>query len=222
MQNNNVWELLRCFYSTWPARNNETNEIPSVKWNNSVAVSPEEKANSLKEYFYSDFTVDNGKPCSSITTDHLVYCEVDKLKINCEGVLKLLFNIDTTKSCGPDNVKGILLKTFATIILLSLNEIFSYLLTTSTLPTIWKTAKVQPKFEKSNKQLPSNYRPISLTPILCKLLEHIVSSHIRKLFNKNDIFTDNQYGFRTGRSCETQLAYTTGHISMTRVKVSMQ
>jgi hypothetical protein len=64
---------------------------------------------------------------------------------------------------------------------------------------------VIPIFKKGEKYLASNYRPVSLTCICCKLLEHIVVSNILKHLDTHNILVDNQHGFRSKRSCETQL-----------------
>jgi len=135
------------------------------------------------------------------------------IEIDSEGVLQLLRDIDTSKTCGPDNISGQMLKTFSSVIYESLTEIFSYSLATSTLPKIWKTARVQPIHKNGSKQSPNNYRPISLTCITCKIFEHIISSHMHKIFSNCDFLTDSQHGFRSHRSCETQLAHTVGHIT---------
>lgn len=60
-------------------------------------------------------------------------------------------------------------------------------------------------FKKGEKSEPSNYRPISLTCILCKVLEHIIASNVVKHLDQHNILYDLQHGFRTKRSCETQL-----------------
>ena len=64
---------------------------------------------------------------------------------------------------------------------------------------------MSPVFKKGTKSDPANYRPISLTCILCKVMEHIIASKLTQHFNQNNILYDLQHGFRERRSCETQL-----------------
>ena len=79
------------------------------------------------------------------------------------------------------------------------------LLIKDNLQKIGKTANVLSIFKKGNRSLPSNYRPISLTSICCKIMEHIVYSNILNHLQRHNIFCEEQHGFRSGRSCETQL-----------------
>ena len=67
---------------------------------------------------------------------------------------------------------------------------------------------VTPLFKKGKRYDPSNYRPVSLTSIVCKTLEHILVSQIMKHLETNSILCNNQYGFRARRSCESQLLLT--------------
>jgi len=76
---------------------------------------------------------------------------------------------------------------------------------TGTLPNTWTHATVCPIYKKGSRTLPENYRPISLTSIPCKIMEHIIVSQTWKHLNRHNIITSNQHGFRTGMSCETQL-----------------
>ena len=66
---------------------------------------------------------------------------------------------------------------------------------------------VAPIFKKGSKLQAVNYRPVSLTCITCKLFEHIICKHILAHLD-HKILTDLQHGFRSGRSCETQLVTT--------------
>ena len=64
-------------------------------------------------------------------------------------------------------------------------------------------------FKKGSRCDPANYRPVSLTSVPCKLLEHILCTHIRGHLDRLGVVTDVQHGFRSGHSCESQLLVTT-------------
>lgn len=82
---------------------------------------------------------------------------------------------------------------------------FQQSLDTGCVPEDWKYAFVKAIFKSGQKSCPNNYRPISLTCISCKLLEHIIYSKIISHLNRNNILIQNQHGFREKRSCNTQL-----------------
>ena len=73
------------------------------------------------------------------------------------------------------------------------------------IPEDWRYANVTKLFKKGDRFKASNYRPVSLTCLCCKLQEHILTSNILKHLDTHDILTDCQHGFRARRSCETQL-----------------
>ena len=89
-----------------------------------------------------------------------------------------------------------------------LTHLFQQSLTTGDIPQEWKSAFVTPIFKKGKRYDPSNYRPVSLTSVVCKTLEHILVSQIMKHLETNSILCNNQYGFRARRSCESQLLLT--------------
>ncbi len=74
-----------------------------------------------------------------------------------------------------------------------------------TIPEDWKTANVSPIFKKGNKQDPLNYRPVSLTSVPCKVMERIIKKAMVSHLEENNLLTSLQHGFRSGRSCLTQL-----------------
>ena len=67
--------------------------------------------------------------------------------------------------------------------------------------------------QKDSKSDSKNYRPISLTSVVCKCMEHIIVSQIMKHLEKNNILTDSQFGFRVHHSCESQLFVTLNDIA---------
>ena len=71
-----------------------------------------------------------------------------------------------------------------------------------------KDAHVVPLFKKDERHLASNNRPVSLTSITCKVMEHIVHSSVMGNFDRNKFLTNAQHGFCKKRSCESQLIVT--------------
>ena len=125
--------------------------------------------------------------------------------ISNNGLLKLLKNLNPHKATGPDNLPAYFLHNFAEELSPFLTFFFQKSIDTGKIPNNWKQAYVVPIFKKGDKHNAINYRPVSLTAICCKILEHILTSNIRKHLTINNILNDSQHGFRSKRSCETQL-----------------
>ena len=86
-----------------------------------------------------------------------------------------------------------------------LSSIFQQSFDTGAVPSDWTKALVTAIHKKDPKSNPANYRPISLTSLCCKVMEHIILSHIAKHLAPNNSLIDQQHGFRQRFSCETQL-----------------
>ena len=127
------------------------------------------------------------------------------ISITVSGIVNLLQNLNVHKATGPDKISARVLKELSDVLATTLKSIFDYSLNTSAVPKIWKEANVTPLFKKGDRSQPNNYRPISLTSIISKIFEHILSSNIMKHLETNNILHHCQHGFRHNRSCETQL-----------------
>ena len=84
------------------------------------------------------------------------------------------------------------------------------------MPTQWKKAWIAPVFKKGGRSDPANYRPVSLTSIACKMLKHILCTHIRRHLDNHEILGPENYGFRAKHSTETQLLLTTHDMMKSR------
>ena len=89
-----------------------------------------------------------------------------------------------------------------------LASIFTQSLATGELPSDWTRAWITPVFKKGDRSSPANYRPVSLTCIASKLMEHILCTHIRGHLDTHQILSPCNHGFRSKQSCETQLHLT--------------
>ena len=106
------------------------------------------------------------------------YPKMSDISIAAEGIDKLLVGLSPHKAAGRDKFKPIVLQTLHKELVPILQLIFQRSSDTGKLPDICKEANVSPIFKKVEKSDPPNYRPISLTCVLCKVLEHIVASSV--------------------------------------------
>ena len=118
-------------------------------------------------------------------------------------------------SSGPDGIPARLLHEYANHIAPALTKIFQISVNTGTIPDEWRSTSIVPVFKKGDRHQASNYRPVSPTSIACKLLEHIVHSQVDH-YDRHNIMSDKQHGFKSKRSCETQLSVTIDSIARTR------
>ena len=127
------------------------------------------------------------------------------IKISEAGILNLLKNLIPKKAAGPDRIKPVILQELRVDLAPIIKVLFERSLESGAVPLIWNSANVSPIFKKGDKSTAANYRPISLTCILCKVMEHIIASNLVRHLDSNGLKYDLQHGFRERRSCETQL-----------------
>ena len=87
----------------------------------------------------------------------------------------------------------------------SITTLFNESLSTGSLPDDWRTATVTPLPKKGKRCGVENYRPVSLTSVLCKVLETIIRDRISKFLERENLLNLAQHGFSHGRSCLTNL-----------------
>jgi len=130
---------------------------------------------------------------------------MSEITVGEEGVFKMLSKVKENKASGPDQLPSKILKIAAKPLSRCLTLIFNASLVSGTLPQDWCTANITPVFKKGERFKAANYRPVSLTCICSKLLEHIIVSQVMDHFDEYSILSDCQHGFRSRLSCETQL-----------------
>ena len=126
------------------------------------------------------------------------------LIIQDKGVKKLLDSQNPHKASGQDQITPGFLKEMAP----ALTLIFQTSYAQGQVPKDLKRANVRPLFKKGDKSKAANYRPISLTSTCCKIMEHIVFSHLMNFLESNNTLSEYKHDFRKKRSCETQLHVT--------------
>ena len=131
---------------------------------------------------------------------------MEDIGVTKEGVTKLLKGLKPSKALGPDELHPRVLKELAS----ELGPIFAHLFQQSIdsgdIPKEWTLDNISPLFKKGDRSLVCNYRPVSLTCVPCKFLEHIVCSNIMAHLDEHKLLSDKQHAFRKWHSYETQLA----------------
>ena len=192
----------------------QVSRIPILKKGNKVLSQPKEKAEALSRQYDSVFT---DEPAGLLPTYNSVgpANKMPPIVFAETGVMKLINKLDASKARGPDNIPTRVLKETAEIVAPVLTEIFQKSYDTAIVPEDWKKASINAIYKKGDKTSPANYRPVSLTSVSCKMMEHIIHSSVMKHLNANSILVNYQHGFRTGHSCDTQLIQTIDDFSKT-------
>ena len=178
--------------------------------NKKTTVNDLEKAQVLNKFFASVFTQE--PPDQPPKFDNRNYTSVlDELKVTRESISKLLKDLKICKSPGPDEIHPRLLQELHVELATPLHIIYTKSLDTGELPDEWKEANVTAIFKKGSKNSPSNYRPVSLTCIACKLVETVVRNAIYNHMVKNNLFSKKQFGFLSKRSTTLQLLTVLDH-----------
>ena len=120
-----------------------------------------------------------------------------KLDSITEGYLfNILKNVEVTKAAGIDQISGKFLKDGAQILAKPISELCNLSMALGSFPDACKIAKVKPLFKKGSKADPSNYRPISLLPLLSEVFQRVVLDQTEEFFSLNKILFDYQSGLR--------------------------
>ena len=202
MKNKRLWSYIK------HQRSSNAGVAP-LKKDGRLTSDPKEQAEVLNLQFQSVFG--NGKRYTEeefMQKTGMHDCDfptMEDIEISERGVTTLLQNLNPHKACGSDGIWPHVLKELAREIAPALTALFKSSLSSGSVPADWRDAHITPIYKKGEQYNPANYRPVSLTSVVCKLLEHIIVSAVMRHSEENSILTDNQHGFRRGRSCETQL-----------------
>ena len=122
-----------------------------------------------------------------------------------DSVFELLTKLDTTKSTGSDGISSRMLKCTAACIAPELCKLFNLSISSGIFPTDWKLGRITPIPKGTNSSLTSGYRPISVLPIVSKLIERHVKMIVEDFLRENSPISTKQWGFMSSRSTVSAL-----------------
>jgi hypothetical protein len=156
----------------------------------------------FRESFSSNYITDNyitpavTRPLTS---------QFDTIYFTTSLVNKAIKRLRPKSKGGPDNIPPIFIKKCSLWLAPVLAYLFDYSFRQSYIPPVWKSALVTPVYKKGDRTNPSNYRPISLTCVLCKVMESIIKDQLTAYLHTNNIITDHQHAFIKQHSTVTNL-----------------
>ncbi|CAH8641175.1 unnamed protein product [Dicrocoelium dendriticum] len=194
------------FFAYVKRRSNMNSCIPVLFGPDGTAVvTDHEKACLLGEQYAGVYVRESQPPHISLQAKVPEGSHLEEVSITEAQVLRLLRQLNPSKAAGGDAIHPKLLYELADELCSPITHLFVKSLRGCSLPKDWKEAIVCPIFKKGDKHLPDNYRPVSLTSVLVKLLEKLVRDALEGHLKAFDLLNPSQHGFRKGYSCLTNL-----------------
>ena len=125
--------------------------------------------------------------------------------VSVNHVYQLLSGLSGKKAIGVDKISSEIIKIASPAISDSLTHIFNESITSSLFADEWKTARIIPLYKKGQRNVPGNYRPISVLPAISKIMETILYDQLYNYLSNFKLLSDSQFGFRKFHSTATAL-----------------
>ena len=193
------WKILNKFLNKC-----KVPRIPPLLVQDKFILDYKEQSSIFNIFFTSQCTPllnDSELPALNFCTNSRISSfEITRMEIN-----EIISALNINKAHGPDDISVNMVKLCGQHLCVPLKIIFDNILQTGIFPDQWKKANVTPVHKKNDKQLITNYRPISLLPILAKVYERIIFKNVYNYLISNNLITKNQSCFRPGDSVINQL-----------------
>ena len=178
--------------------------IPPLLENGLFITDFNEKAQLFNDHFILQCTtIDTGSEIPQDTPG--IPTQIEDFAISEEKILKIIRSLNPNKAHGLDGISTRMIKLSDASLVTPLKIIFTNCLRSGVFPEIWKRTNLVPIHKKNEKNLKSNYRPISLLPIFGKRLEKLVYDSLYSHLVSCDLLNPNQSGFCPGDSTVNQL-----------------
>ena len=189
---------------------NNPNKSISAKFNinDKCITNQQEIANHFNSFFASIGTKISQQIKNHDQIDHRQYLINRPVttfyfhEITTQDVMCIISKLPNKKSTGYDEISTETIKILSAVISPTLSLIINKCILNGTVPDEMKVSKIKPLFKKGNVTLLNNYRPISLLPCVSKIFERVLFNQLYEYFDRNDLLTQQQYGFRKNHSTE--------------------
>lgn len=198
----------KSFYAYVHSKQRTKEKVGPLKDNSGEILKDDQStATLLNDYFATVFT--NEDKTNMPAAENLFFGEenekLETIKITENMVMEKLCKMKTDKSPGVDSMHPKMIQELKTVIANPLARLFQNSLNKGWVPQDWRDANITALHKKGARAKSENYRPVSLTSIICKIYESIVKDEMIKHLEKFNLIKDSQHGFTKGRSCLTNL-----------------
>ena len=131
----------------------------------------------------------------------------DMLAFSVADIMEAIDEIKPGAAAGPDDLPVLLLKKCKEALSQPIHMIWQHSMSTGTVPKFYKTSNIAPLHKKGSRAIAGNYRPVSLTSHVIKIYERVLQKQMVAHLEENNLLNSNQHGFRSGKSCLTQLLH---------------
>ena len=135
-------------------------------------------------------------------------------KVSVGEIIKSVKKLHPSKAYGPDQIPPSFVKDGINEICKPLEYLINMSLTTSTFPSVEKSARVKPIYKSDKRSMMNNYRPISILPVFSKVIESLVHQQLYEYLEKNRLLSKFQFGFRKNRNTQQAVTLLTDHIRL--------
>lgn len=189
-----IWKLIRT--STMSTSKGTVSGIPPEELNDAFAAIVHDP--NAQEYLMADSC--DRENCFNLAS------------VTVREVARALKTVKTVSSAGADGLPGIVIRNLADAIASNITFVFNSSIATNIFPDVWKLANIVPVYKcKGSKTDPSNYRPISILPLVARTFEKLICTQLASYCTYTNVIPPNQHGFRKSGSCETALIAATDH-----------
>ena len=193
----------KLFYSYLKSRTSNKQSVGPLKTGEKMVSDNTGMADILNNFFTSVFTVEN--PNIPEPTNLNVPELLTDVNFPSCGIKEKLLALKPGSAHGPDKVSCRTLKEVADILCLPLSIVFRRSMDEGVVPEDWRKANITPIFKGGSKMVPGNYRPVSLTCVICKVMESIIKEDMVHHLTTHSLIRLSQHGFMKSKSCQTNL-----------------
>lgn len=201
-----TWHIINSEVSN---KNKNKHENIIIEENDCTVTNPKSISNMFNNYFINmvsnkKLSIANNDSTKTFSENHNYFRKMFNLKVtNSKEVVNVIKSLKNTNSTGFDDIPISIIKE----VKYHLSGILTHLINSSFISGIFpnqlKTSKIIPIHKRDNPKKLSNYRPISLLPVISKIYEKIVNNQLTKYLDENKLLINNQHGFRPGKSVIT-------------------